>query len=140
MDTTFDAGLATFLKTLETQVKTLVDLGVQERVTHALQSLQTGSVATGTKPVAKAKAASKAKAEADASGKPPCSVPDCGRSQIAKKLCPTHYRKANRLSFDGPEYTAIQLATLGEDGRSTRYANAAAATTVPASAPAAAAS
>jgi hypothetical protein len=53
-----------------------------------------------------------------------CLVPRCGRSAVAKKLCPTHYRKAHRLKM-GKKLTAANLAELAEDGRKTRWEKAA---------------
>jgi hypothetical protein len=64
-------------------------------------------------------------------GRPPrsaeeaaCIVPGCHRRSVAKKLCPTHYRKAGRLGMDGT-LTEAQLALLARDGRAVRWENAA---------------
>jgi hypothetical protein len=63
-------------------------------------------------------------------GRPPrsaaeakCIVPDCNRRSVAKKLCPTHYRKAGRLDMNGT-LTAADLEVLRKDGRATRWENA----------------
>jgi hypothetical protein len=67
-------------------------------------------------------------------GRPPrsaaeaaCIVPNCHRRSVAKKLCPTHYRKAARLHMNGT-LTEAQLALLARDGRAVRWENAAKAT------------
>ncbi len=64
-------------------------------------------------------------------GRPPrspaeaaCLVPNCNRRSVAKKLCPTHYRKAARLNMHGT-LTAAQLAFLARDGRAVRWERAA---------------
>jgi hypothetical protein len=49
-----------------------------------------------------------------------CLVPGCGKRSVAKKLCPTHYRKASRLHY-GDNLSAAQLANLAADGRATRW-------------------
>lgn len=61
-------------------------------------------------------------------GRPPrsaseakCLVSGCHRRSVAKKLCPTHYRKAGRLQMTGA-LSASDLAILKEDGRATRWA------------------
>ncbi len=56
-----------------------------------------------------------------------CIVPGCHRRSVAKKLCPTHYRKAGRLNMNGT-LTEAQLALLARDGRAVRWEKAAKAT------------
>jgi hypothetical protein len=75
-------------------------------------------------------------------GRPPrsaaeaaCIVPGCSRRSVAKKLCPTHYRKAGRLNMTGT-LTESQLALLARDGRAVRWENAAKAKKAPAPKPA----
>jgi hypothetical protein len=68
-------------------------------------------------------------------GRPPrsaaeaaCIVPGCQRRSVAKKLCPTHYRKAGHLNMSGT-LTEAQLALLARDGRAVRWEKAAKAKT-----------
>ncbi len=49
-----------------------------------------------------------------------CLVPNCHRRSIAKKLCPTHYRKARRLEMK-PPFADRHLAQLARDGRAVRW-------------------
>ena len=78
-------------------------------------------------PVAHAAAPAAAAAPRRGPGRPPrsaaeakCIVPGCVRRSVAKKLCPTHYRKAGRLNMKGA-LTESQLEVLRKDGRATRW-------------------